>query len=86
MAHVKIYHKDNCPYCDRAINLLEEKGVAYDGIDLTGKDDEINKIKNETGWKTVPIILIDGKVIGGYNDLRALDNDGKLDAMLGISS
>lgn len=82
MAKVVVYSKDPCPYCVRAMRLLDEKGVAYEEIDLTDRPDEINRIKAETGWMTVPIILIDGKLIGGYNDLRALEDEGKLDALL----
>ena len=74
---VVIYTKDPCVYCDRAIRLLNELGVAFEEIDLTDKDDEIQKIKNETGWRTVPIIMVDGKLIGGYVDLKALVDEGK---------
>lgn len=83
MAKVVVYTKDPCPYCVRAINLLDAKEVAYEEIDLTGDDAGIQRIKQETGWMTVPIILIDGKLVGGYSDLKALDDDGKLDGMLG---
>ena len=40
------------------------------------------KVMDEIGWKTVPIILIDGKLIGGFQDLRTLDIEKKLDEML----
>lgn len=82
MAKVLMYKKDPCPYCDRAINFLNGKGIAYDVVDLTNKPEEIDRIKAETGWRTVPIILIDGKLIGGYTDLKALDDEGKLEALL----
>ena len=82
MAQIKIYKKDPCPYCDRAVNFLNGKGLAYEVVDLTGKPDEIDRIKNETGWRTVPIILINGKLVGGYTDLKALDDEGKLEGML----
>lgn len=78
MANVKIYVKDPCPYCVRAIRLLDELNIAYDEIDLTDKEDEIQKLKNETGWRTVPIIMIKGKLIGGYTDLKALVDEDKL--------
>ena len=77
MSEVKIYTKDPCPFCDRAIRLLEELKVPYEEVDLTGKDAEIQKIKNETGWRTVPIIMVDGKLVGGYTDLQTLVNEGK---------
>lgn len=82
MAKVLMYKKDPCPYCDRAVNFLNGKGIAYDVVDLTNKPEEIDRIKAETGWRTVPIILINGKLVGGYTDLKALDDEGKLEALL----
>ena len=81
-AEIVIYTKDPCPYCVRAINLLNEKKIAFKEIDLTDKFDEIERIKQETGWRTVPIILINGRLIGGYDDLKALDDEGKLDELV----
>lgn len=83
MAKVVIYKKNPCPYCDRAVSFLEEKGVKFDLIDLTNKPEEIERIKTETGWRTVPIIMIDGQLIGGYSDMKTLDEEGKLMPMLG---
>jgi glutaredoxin 3 len=82
MAKVLMYKKNPCPYCDRATTFMDNKGIKYDVIDLTDKPEEIDRIKNETGWRTVPIILINGKLVGGYTDLKALDEEGKLDQML----
>lgn len=82
MAKVKMYKKNPCPYCDRAMNFFNEKNIEVDVIDLTDKPEEIERIKNETGWRTVPIILINGQLIGGYTDLKALDEDGKLMPLL----
>jgi glutaredoxin 3 len=81
-AKIVIYTKVPCPYCDRAINLLEEKKLDFSEIDLTDRPDEIQKIKDQTGWRTVPIILINDQVIGGYTDLKALDEEGKLESLL----
>lgn len=82
MAQVLIYKKDPCPFCDRAIQFLNDKGIPFDIVDLTDKPEEIDRIKSETGWRTVPIILINGKVIGGYTDLKALDEEGRLQTLL----
>lgn len=82
MAKVVVYSKVPCPYCVRAKSFLNEKEIAFDEIDLTDKPEEIERIKNDTGWRTVPIIMINGKLVGGYTDLKALDEEGKLDAML----
>jgi glutaredoxin 3 len=81
-AKITVYSKNPCPYCVAAKNFLDDKGVAYEAIDLTGKMDEMIKLKEQTGWSTFPIILINGKVIGGYTDLKTLDEEGKLDSML----
>ncbi len=82
MAKVVMYSKVPCPYCVNAKRLLDDKGVKYEVIDLTDNPAEMQRIKDETGWRTVPIIMIDGKLIGGYSDMKALDEDGKLDSML----
>ena len=82
MAKVVMYSKVPCPYCVSAKRMLDEKGVKYEHIDLTDKPEEMQRIKDETGWRTVPIIMIDGKLIGGYSDMKALDDQGKLDPML----
>ncbi len=82
MAKVIMYKKNPCPYCDRAEVFFKNRNIAVEIVDLTDQPDEIDRIKNETGWRTVPIILIDGKLIGGYNDIKALDQAGKLDELL----
>jgi glutaredoxin 3 len=82
MAKVVMYSKDYCPFCDRARSFFENREIQFTEIDLTGKEDEIQKIKNETGWRTVPIILIKDKLIGGYTDLKALAESGELDRIL----
>lgn len=82
MAKVVLYAKDPCPYCVNAKHLLDAKGVNYELIDLTDKPEEMQKIKDETGWRTVPIIMINDQLIGGYTDMKALDQEGKLDELL----
>ncbi len=80
---VKIYTKDSCPYCSRAIQFLENRDIAYEEIDLTGNQKEMDRIKQETGWMTMPIIIINGKMVGGYTDLVDLETSNRLGAMLG---
>lgn len=82
MAKVTVYSKNPCPYCVAAKNFLEDRGIAFEAIDLTGKMDEMMKIKQTTGWSSFPIILINGKLIGGYTDLKDLDDAGKLESLL----
>lgn len=74
--------KDPCPYCDRAMNFFKGKGVEVEIVDLTNNLDEMQTWKEKTGWQTVPMIFINDKLIGGYNDLKALEEEGKFDAMV----
>ncbi|MSO91784.1 MAG: glutaredoxin 3 [Rhodospirillales bacterium] len=83
MANVEIYTSPFCGYCHRAKVLLHEKGVAFtefDVISTPGKREEM--MKRAGGRATVPQIFIDGKGIGGCDELHALDAAGRLDAML----
>lgn len=83
MAKVEIYTKFMCPFCIRAKSLLESKNV--DIIDIpAAKDAEKRREMNEraNGGNTFPQIFIDGKHVGGCDDLYALERSGKLDALL----
>ena len=83
-AKVEIYTKFACPYCVRAKQLLDSKGVQYTEYDISmggAKRDEM--LARVPGARTVPQILINDTPIGGSDDLRALENQGKLDALLG---
>ncbi|MEK6628181.1 MAG: glutaredoxin domain-containing protein [Bdellovibrionota bacterium] len=81
-AKIKLIKKIPCPFCDRAINFFNNKGYQVEIIDLTNNLDELLAWKQKTGWQTVPMIFINDTMIGGYNDLKALDEEGKLDAMV----
>ena len=80
---VEIYTKWGCPYCVRAKALLDSKGVAYEEYDVTmGGPKKAEMLERVPGAATVPQILISGQAVGGSDDLAALENAGKLDAML----
>ncbi|MCB1555960.1 MAG: glutaredoxin 3 [Alphaproteobacteria bacterium] len=84
MSKVEIYTAATCPYCARAKKLLDMKGVSYEEHRLSFSDaDAMAKMSARAdGRRTVPQIFIDGKGIGGCDDLYALDSEGKLDGML----
>ncbi|MCP1471654.1 glutaredoxin 3 [Sphingobium sp. OAS761] len=85
MANVEIYTKAFCGYCARAKSLLESKGVAFEEYDITmggARRDEM--LDRAPGSSTVPQIFIDGRHIGGSDDMAALDRSGKLDPLLGL--
>ncbi|PVX29425.1 glutaredoxin 3 [Sphingomonas pokkalii] len=84
MAKVEIYTKAFCPYCTRAKQLLESKGAAFEEYDITmGGPKRAEMLERAPGRTTVPQIFIDGRHIGGSDDLAALDRKGGLDPLLG---
>lgn len=85
-AHVKIYTTDWCGYCSAALRVLRSKGVAFEQVDVDGDATLRRWLVQTTGRTTVPQIFIDGESIGGYTDMRALDERGRLDDMLGRSA
>jgi glutaredoxin 3 len=82
-AQVEIYTKWGCPYCYRAKALLEDKGIAPIEYDITmGGPKRVEMLERAPGRTTVPQIFIDGRHIGGCDDLMALDAKGGLDPLL----
>jgi glutaredoxin 3 len=82
MAKIDIYTTTVCPYCVRAKELFKRKGVAFTEHNLTGKDAEREALVARTNLRTVPQIFINDTLVGGCDDLYALDKAGKLDALL----
>ena len=81
-ARVIVYTRAFCGYCTAAERLLKSKGIDYQHEDLTGDQARRRWLAQVTGRSTVPQIFINGRAIGGYTDLHALDRSGALDRML----
>jgi glutaredoxin 3 len=78
MARVEVYTSPYCGYCRQAKRLLAERGIPFEEIDV-GEDDDLRaQIIERSGQRTVPQIFIDGRPIGGYEELAALDASGEL--------
>ena len=83
MAKIEIYTKAFCPYCSRAMRLLDLKQASVEEHDITlGGAQRAEMIARSGGRTTVPQVFIDGKHIGGSDDLAALDARGGLDPLL----
>jgi glutaredoxin 3 len=83
MPEIIVYSKGYCPYCQAAKALLKKKGAAFTEIDLTtDPEGQRAMTKRANGRSTVPQIFIDGRHIGGSDDLHALDARGGLDPLL----
>jgi glutaredoxin 3 len=85
MAKVLIYTKTVCPYCDAAKNLFEKLGVAFEAINLDGQNELRAKLSAENGgFRTVPMIFINDKFMGGFDDVNKIHQQGELKKLLGI--
>ena len=83
MARVELYTKATCPYCARARRLLDEKGVSYEEYEISQDPDKrAEMMQRANGRSTVPQIFIDGRHVGGSDDLAELERQGHLDPML----
>lgn len=83
MPKVELYTTTYCPFCARAKSLLRSKGVAFDEIDVTDNDElRAKMVEISGGRRTVPEIFINGKLVGGFEELKALNDSGKLDDLL----
>ena len=82
MRAVKIYTTHYCGYCLMAKRLLKKKGVAFEEIDCSGDPAARRMLIETTGRRTVPQIFVDGVPVGGYDDLKELDDLGELDPIL----
>lgn len=71
-----------CGYCHAAKSLLKSKGIAYRDIDVTTDQATRSQAAAATGWRTVPIVLLDGKLVGGFTELAALDSRGGLSELV----
>ena len=82
---VKIYTTGWCLPCKNAKKLLSDNGVSYEELNIEELGITRNDLYDLTGGRTVPQIIINGNVIGGFDDLFALHQSGDLDGLLDVS-
>jgi glutaredoxin 3 len=82
MANVIVYSTLTCRYCVDAKEFLDSKGIEFKVIYVDQDPQQEKEMQAKTGKNSVPQILINGKHIGGFTDLKNLDATGKLDALL----
>ena len=83
MPDIEIYTQPWSPYCERAMHILSTRDAAFREIDAPGGSAAREEARTRSGGRTsVPQIFIDGRHIGGCDDLMALDRAGKLDPLL----
>ena len=83
MSHITIYTKPYCPYCVRALSLLEQKGVAFTEIEAGFDPEKRQEMMRRAGGRaTFPQIFVGDLHIGGCDEMMALERAGKLDPLL----
>jgi glutaredoxin 3 len=86
MPDIEIYTQHFCPYCERAVHILSQKGVEFREIDAPAGSKARAEARQRSGGRTsAPQIFINGQHIGGCDELMALDRSGKLDPLLGLA-
>ena len=83
-ANVLIYTRPSCPYCIKAKNLLNQKGIIFTEICINEHPEKREEMIEKSGRNTVPQIFINDKSIGGCDDLHDLDQKNKLNQLLGV--
>jgi glutaredoxin 3 len=81
VSRVVVYSKEYCSFCKRAKALLQSKNIAFEEVDVTSDAVLQEKVQRLSGRRTVPQIFIDGKSVGGFEELRELDAAGELDRL-----
>ncbi|AGB31104.1 thioredoxin reductase [Natrinema pellirubrum DSM 15624] len=83
---VEIYTKTDCPYCEKAKDLFDSKGIEYETYNVTDDDELFEEmVERADGRQTAPEVFIDDELIGGWDDTSALNETGELDEKLGIA-
>lgn len=83
MPRVTVYSTASCPICVKAKTMLGKWNIDYSEVRIDTNDDTLEAFRDATqGARSVPQILIDGKLIGGFSELTELHMDGELDQLM----
>lgn len=75
---VKIYTKNQCPFCTKAKTLLNSLNIPYEEQDITDTPEIVEELSQKSGFRTVPQIFVGEKCLGGFTDIEKLHQEGKL--------
>ncbi|HEY3758474.1 MAG TPA: glutaredoxin [Solirubrobacteraceae bacterium] len=82
MSKITVYTTEPCPYCAQVKGLLRSRGLEFVEINLQKDPDGRAELARKTGMMTFPQVLIEDRLIGGFNETRAAAQDGSLDRLL----
>ena len=81
---ILIYSKSTCMYCIRAKDLLDKNSIPYQMIDLSNNVDLHQKLAAKTGQNTVPYVFVNDQFVGGFNQLKSMEESGQFYEKLSI--
>lgn len=83
MSKVVIYTTNDCPFCVNAKNLFKKLDIPFEEISLENNHELRQQLSRENrGWRTVPMIFINEKFVGGFDDVNKLNTSGELKKLL----
>ncbi|MCU7811401.1 MAG: glutaredoxin 3 [Candidatus Thiodiazotropha sp. (ex Notomyrtea botanica)] len=86
MQKVEIYTQPQCPFCSHAKALLDSREITYEEYNVATDQGVLSEMLSRTGGRTLPQIVINNQAIGGFEDLRQLDSEGRLSSLLDAGS
>ena len=82
MPDVVVYTTQRCSYCTRVKMLLRARDIEFREENLAGDHERIVALVEQTGMMTFPQVMVDGILIGGYQETAAADQSGMLADLL----
>jgi glutaredoxin 3 len=83
MSKVTVYTTDPCSFCARVKGLLKSRGVEFSEINLSRDPDGRAALARETGMLSFPQVIVDGVLVGGFTEVQAAAESGRLDELVG---
>lgn len=81
MNSVKVYSTPYCPFCTMAKSLLKRSEIPFEDVDVSAPEARA-KIREQSGWPTVPVIYVGKELVGGFDELQAAQRSGRLEELL----
>jgi glutaredoxin 3 len=82
MSEVVVYTTDRCSFCVRVKMLLKAREIDFEEINVSGDPMAFVELAQKTGMMTLPQVMIDGKLVGGYQETAEAERSGLLDELL----
>jgi glutaredoxin 3 len=82
MAEIKLYTTDPCSFCRKVKGILSSRGLDFTEVNLTKDPEGRVELAQRTGMMTFPQVTVDGRLVGGYAELKAAIDSGHLDELL----